>query len=115
MNIQSAVADKIIELLSAKEGWEEDPSSPVKGHFKKSGCELSFVCGNFWLSETERYFVNIGGSPVPLQFDDENARRIRVQFDVLLAHLQEVQKAKVAQESLTALENAFSVLCNNTP
>lgn len=112
MNTQSAVADKIIELLKDKTGWEENTSLPYFGHFKKEGCVLSFACGNLWLQEPEKYFI--GDSLIPLRFDEENARRIRVQLDTLLRHLQEVQKAKAAQESLSAMENAYSVLCNTT-
>jgi hypothetical protein len=112
MNIETAVADKIIELLKDKEGWEENTSFPYCGHFKKKGCVLSFACGNFWLSEPAKYFI--GDSLIPLRFDEKNDRRIQAQFDSLLKHLQGVQKEKVAQESLSAMENAFSVLCNNT-
>jgi hypothetical protein len=108
MNIETAVADKIIELLSAQEGWEEDSSSPIKGHFKKPGCPLSIACG--------KYFVNVGGDHhVRLQFNEKEAQRIRAQFNVLIAHLQEIQKVKAAQESISVMENAFSILCNSTP
>lgn len=106
----SAVADKILELLDARDGWEEDSSSPLRGHFKKAGCALSFTCGNFWLSEPEKYFV--GNSLAPLKFDEEDARRIRLKFNSLLMHLQKVQREKDCLDSAAAMENAFAVLCN---